>query len=772
MDLARWIFAACVTLALASCGGGGGTDPVTGLPNPGGSSGDFSLSQSTVELRAPDNGRAAKPVDVRVHVSGSRVARVVAGFPQGGEVGWLFFGITGSGNDFTVQFSSFDPNVVISTRTATVVIQTRDANNEVLSSRNVKVTYEIFPSLRFASNSVQRNYLYGATVQDVVNLDVVAPGKTWRVTADAPWAHVPAGNSIGSGALPVTVDVAAIGSFNSVVVHLTMTNVNDSADTDFVNFSVQTQSPGFSVAPSITLGGVGGEEPLTATVPISLNTGANGYPWRVELLNLAIADKVSMPVTQGTTNSANPPTFTISLDEATIATGSYAGTLRFTATVLNETYRRDVPLLVNREEHRLVPLYDGVAFSSFPGRAMLTRKVRIDDSRGRAGIPFTAVSSQPWLSVAPAAAVTGDEITLTVAPGTLSADAFSEAAVTLASTSAIVARNESVRVGVWKGSVDPPPVSVVLPYRVIDMMMNPVEPWVYLLSDDGTIHIFNVHTGTLVRDLPSHATAPVGTMTISSNGRRLFVTDGGGQRTVELDANNGVFASSYAVPSDSFAASVLDKRARYSRIAGHPVLFPAFSGSREETAVVDLESRLPLPRYDSDFSHRSINSPEAEQYVSPDGKWLYSGFSNSLNVELHTFSLLHGAPSIRLLPFEAGILDYQSVCVTPDNRFYASTSSGLRILGPNLRGSAGEIAISPYSISCAWDGRVFATVSTQGDPNAPNVAIYDGTTRVGGYRHPQVDFGDEFQLSGDLTRLVWPEYMPNNSHRLVISSVP
>ena len=194
--------------------------------------------------------------------------------------------------------------------------------------------------------------------------------------------------------------------------------------------------------------------------------------------------------------------------------------------------------------------------------------------------------------------------TVTVTPGGLLTDALYNGTIVLTSTSPSVERPEAIRVALWKSSGrNPVNVSRLLPDLSASVVTNPVEPWAYTVSRyipaqpgpggtdgqvGGIIRVYHVFTGDLLNTFQS-GTAHPGSMTISSDGTKLFVTDYATPRTIELDALNGAQLASYPASQMEYAQYDESRGIAFLRMNGRPVVWPAFTPASGGTAVLPID---------------------------------------------------------------------------------------------------------------------------------------------------------------------------------------
>ena len=330
-----------------------------------------------------------------------------------------------------------------------------------------------------------------------------------------------------------------------------------------------------------------------------------------------------------------------------------------------------------------------------------------------------------------------------------------------------IERAETVRVGLWKGSVDPG--AAVTQYSLIDrdLVANPVEPWVYLLGNDAIIRVHHVHTGALVATF-TPGTGDYGALAISDDGRMLYVSDRDRRRTLGLDAVTGVMQREYLAPTDSGTPSHLPgPQMIVSRMNGHPVLYPPFIDSRDPVLPIDLETGQPLQGYDSSGGRYNIPyllNSNRMQRTSANGEFHYRADNYYLEVRRVRFSTLRG-PSFMFVqgPVSRRAVDIDDFCVAPDDTvLHSGPVAGINVALENLEPSPlAPLALPdrPFSLTCGWNGRVYATLSTSSG-TSPNLAVFDGRTPLGTVRLGPAgnSVSGRPVISGDGTRLVWMDF--------------
>jgi len=187
---------------------------------------------------------------------------------------------------------------------------------------------------------------------------------------------------------------------------------------------------------------------------------------------------------------------------------------------------------------------NGVAFVSAPGLAHLSEAVRVSDGRG-APVRWYAHSDRDWLSVTSEGSA-GEELVLTADPGGLSADQIAYATVTLFSSPDAPA-GDRIRVGLWVTSKEPPAGGNVVETAQW-LVTDPIRPYAYVDDGGADIRVYNVFTGQLEGTFPGVAAA-LGSLTVSSDGSRLFAADLTRSEVVPIDLDRSKPGSPWALES-------------------------------------------------------------------------------------------------------------------------------------------------------------------------------------------------------------------------------
>jgi Viral BACON domain len=419
-------------------------------------------------------------------------------------------------------------------------------------------------AVAFAADRLYVTATYGHSDQShSVNADVLATGRSWRVTSDAPWATVPGGILQGDATFPINVDSTGMG-LGAREARLTLVDAQDPAITDALILTITVQEPALTAPAAFTLGGSDGLDDSPQDLAFSLDTGTNAYPWTVTAINFVPnVNWLQLSSASGTVGGGGD-LIVADADRDGLAPGIYHAHLSFQFDVLGQTLVRNVMVTLNHEENRLYAADNGVALYEMPARTRLSADVQVLSSRDLLTIPWDAASDQPWLTATPSG-LTGGMVSLQADTSSLAQGTVHTATVTISSTDPEVQNQESITVSLWTTGTNPAQLAISAPLEY--SVANPVFPYVHA-SNNGTLRTYNTYTGALVSSfaLPYPDS---GAMAISTDGRTLYVPDTqpGHSEVAGIDVATG---------------QVVDTRFRngtgvqvgYLRLKGHPIVTP------------------------------------------------------------------------------------------------------------------------------------------------------------------------------------------------------
>jgi hypothetical protein len=780
---ARLAFTLLATLALASCGGGGGG---SGSSSSGGSGnrGAFTIGATSASFKALVNEPEPAEVRIPVTITGSGVAAVGAAFVGQAQPVWLGVNLEGTNPNFTLVLRATTTTLVAAMRhTSTVTIGTADSAGTVLKTRTVDVTYDLIAGLIVSQAPQNTSFVFGSSVNTATfNIDVQAqsPTKTWTVTSSQPWVTAPAGTQTGNANLSFTVNGANTGTLpvGTATAQLTFQNTAEALDRKVVTVNATITAPSpivVATAPStfvnpLRIGGTSGLGPLSQLLDVSIPTGTNVYPWTLTIDTPQTAGWLVSDASAGNISGTQHDELNLSLETPIGAAGNYTANAHFDVAVLGQTFRTTVPITLKWHGQRLVPAQNGIAFSSFPSRPTpAAQTLRVAGSRGINGVPWTASSNQAWLTVTPAG-VTGGNITLTPDPAGLANNALHIATITLSSTSPNIERNETIRVGYWKGSTNPGNLRVAIPSFPPTQAVNPVEPYAYIFYGDA-VHVFHVYTGAEIATFnnPGYAggTGVPVSLDVSSDGKVLYLAHGGNSRVIAVDAATGAQIDVWQLQPRF--TSPLDSKVRFSRTNGYPILWTPFGDL--STQIIDLEAGAPVQLTTEGIL--LFREFENERTTSPDGSRLFTIAGGSTSNSVNQFSTVFGTFGGRTLEintqpgFGLTSADFtRTMCVNPSGtRLYSTNSAALNesaidVTPPvHLREVPRDDfpGTSVQGINCNPNGRTYVAVTAfEGDLD--NVMVLDANgDPIGHFLAGPLNSGiiiGMFNTTGDARRMV------------------
>lgn len=704
---ARLVWPVLLALAITACGGGGG-----GSSTPAGA---FTLSASSAAFSSLSNAAPPAAQSISLTVTGPRVAFVGAAYESGqSQPAWLGIDLTGGGSNYTLRLSVLSTALTAGEYSSTFAVGTADSAGNILQRKNVTVTYTVTAGIALTAAPLAASFIFGDTRStETVSIDVKAPGRQWTLASSAPWLQVPTATQSGDAVIAATIDAAnlAPGSYAATV---TTTSAANAADAASVGVSVVVTPAIFAVAEdAVLLGGDDGRaSTLQQAVTFSLQAGNGVHPYVVSITTDDGGGWLSVDSAGGTVGSAGR-TVTFAASRDGLAGGTRTGQARISVDVKGTVFTELLPVTFNTEASRIVTTAAGVGFSSVPGRDVLTRSVRVLSSLGLSDVPWTATSSQPWLSVTPSG-LTGGEVVLTADPAGLAPEATYFADVTVTSADARVENEQTIRVGLYVSDIAAAPV--VVDALTVFLAASPVEPLV--ATSDGTsgsVALRNVYTGALVRTL-SGAVVAAGGMTWSGDGRTLYVHDTTAGDVVALSAATGAEVGRYAAASPGAGAG---RALAFLRPAGYAMLVTP--GSR----IFELD--LGIERTAVDFQSASNAVSLA---VSPDQSLVVTDFGDVKRLERSALAggslRVTDGPAVTTAQGRAG-----EACVSAGgDRVY--TASGFPYNFPATDLGSGQVvqvlpaSAYPNAIQCAWNGLVVGGID--GFYDATDIWAYYGPT--------------------------------------------
>ena len=388
---------------------------------------------------------------------------------------------------------------------------------------------------------------------------------------------------------------------------------------------------------------------------------------------------------------------------------------------------------------RIIVGATGVAFSASPARSVLKRNVIVYSSAGRTDIDWSATTDQPWLTVSPSGK-TGQTVTLSANPTALAAGKTHFATVYVKSSDSTIENQEAIRVGLHVLEHAARDLSLTL--GGLFLATSSVEPLAFIADGGTDIAAYNVFSGERVRVL-AQVVANAGALTLSGDGRTLFVFDRNNLRVQEVDASTGALVQSF--PSPGATGSGL--------LSFRPNAYPTLVVP--SSALYDVPSGQPLANASLSGGYSLMASADGAIVVNESGTVYTVARSGS-----------NGSSTLVKMLFNAGTAQGRvgQACLSAD-RSTVYTASGAPYHFPGVSFSTHQTvqilpgSNYPNSILCAWNNLIIGGID--GYYNANDIWVYDGpsgielaklSSAVATSYRSLVDRG--LAISGDGSRLV------------------
>jgi Viral BACON domain len=558
--------------------------PITPNPGTGTTGGDFTASATNVTFTARRSGTPPANQTVALHLADTQAVSLGAAF-TGSAPDWLSVAINGEGADYELALRVTNTNKAVGTHMATLAVGTLDAGGNVLKRQDIAISMQVLDVISASPPSIAPNFILGSSTASASStISIVAHASTpWEVASSAPWVTTSVDSGTGSSPIVVTVNSNTM-DIGTHAATLTITNTGDPTNTVNLAVSANVTPPTIAVSSGpVVLGSADGLGTGAGNIVLSINTGTNTHAWTATTTTASGDAWLTLPSSSGAVGSTSID-IAVDGDRAAVEPGAHEGTVHVQVTVRGRTYSRSVPIVLNKEGHWLNVSSLGAAFSSFPGRAVLSRSIQVASSRGRTDVPWSAASDSSWLAVTPSG-TTGGALQLTADPTGLAQHQTHIATVTVSSSDPDVENQQAIRVAFWAGATDPQDESVSISRP--NIIANPVEPWVYVNNGGNTIEIYNVYSGALVNTWTT-AIPAVGDMAISQDGTLLFVNDATAHAIVALNAQSGATVRTYPYSpnSSSLGIAYINVGARPTLAIGRGGFYDVASG-REHSVTID-----------------------------------------------------------------------------------------------------------------------------------------------------------------------------------------
>jgi hypothetical protein len=470
-------------------------------------------------------------------------------------------------------------------------------------------------------------------------------GVAWSATASAPWLRFTpsAGTTPGTIRLQPDPAVGALASGQHTA-NLILQSAG-SADHNVTTQLTLLRPTLLANSPSVALGGERGRDLSEMLVPITLNTGANTWPFSLS----ALPSWLSSTTAVGRVGQANSALkFSRS---GTTPAGTHTAAVTVTAQVNGDTVQLPLSVTLHADQRRLLASDWGIGFSSTPAGAVLSQSITIRDNLGGL-LDWNASSDRSWLTLSRASGQTADgaaSLTLTVNPAAVPNDAISTARVTLTSSTSGV-EPAVVRVAFWK-SGSSLSTTVDAGGEASHVIADPIRPLVYAHNEQAAIDVYNFHTAQKVATIA--AGSQLGAMGISADAQTLYAIDQSANEIVLIDLPTLARKSAWPLVNafDASATTVT-----VARTNGVDVVFLATRSAYKDGRSLGV----PLDP-----------NPGGAMVASRDGKRLYVASSGGAHAyDLDYSEVAGGSLQVSRVGYvlgEVGQNNWQDIALSPDD---------------------------------------------------------------------------------------------------------
>lgn len=633
-----------------------------------------------------------------------------------------------------------------------------DKNNPSnISSFTLMVTIE--PQISFAVERLESVIVYGSEAsKTALELPFIAGETTnWTFKSDKPWLSASNNSGTGAGSLNLMTDIATMapGKYEAIVQLIDNAN---STNAKSLTVFVDIREPQLTVsAASLVLGGDDGLGKPDGELHFSIDTGSKAHAYTLEVESEHAQDWLQISSIRGQVSEA-PTHLAIAANTENLHSGIYHANLLLKVQIGSRELKKIIALTFNKEANRLMVSNQGVALTASPGRSVLSRTLSVTSSIDRTNIPWTAVSNQSWLSVT-GSGTTGGQLNLSANSAGLAAGNTYFAEVTISSTNKQVENQEKVRVGLTVLAENPNDKNIdvkttrehtdfIAGYVPFGLVASPVEPLVFI-NLDNQIKAYNVFTGAVVRTFAQLSQAR--SMTISDDGKSLYVYDAGNYEVLELDSITGNVLHRYSAPNAGWLYGEYPAPA-YLRPDARPILVGA--GDR----IYDLETRTAI---DDTQAHR----PYSPGLSTKNPDWLVLSGGSIYQYEYSALGEGSGRLHGNWIMTNYAEQPERQACVNSEAKWlYRAGGASNQLPGFGISNPDDDQSLItgggyPNSMVCGWNGVVAGGANDY--YGATDVYVYDGKTGTNllitssstetGYRSL---FNRGLALSGDNQRLV------------------
>jgi hypothetical protein len=716
--------------------------------------GAFTLSQTKLAFSAKRFGQVPATGTVAISLTGPDTAAVGVAFRNGAvQPSWLTVRIVGAAPNYSVLILINSTALPIGTQSSVVSIGTSDASGKILQYQDIELNYTVKNGVVIQSSPISVNAVFGhSTTAFSKSFLVQADSVRWAAKSDSPWVQVSANTLTGSMGMQFAIDTSNL-SLGSSLATITVTNIDDPSDFSTISVSASLAAPTLVVSGStLSFGGLSGLEMGAKPLDFSLSTGTNQYPWSLSFTPDNGMSWLAVGTTSGTVGDSKYSVL-LTPNAKHLSMGTYGGQLRLSANVKGVQISSVILAGLTVDAQRIWVEAAGVGLSQFPSRQVLTRHVRVFNSLERSDVTWQASSNQSWLTVSPSG-LGSNPIVLTADPTGLTPNQTYFADVAVTSSDPLITNQDSIRVGLWVGSSNP--VDTLLPITATYLATSPVEPLVYVNDGATTITVYDVNSASLLSTFSGIGTK-LGPMTLSQDGKQLFVADGPANNVLVIDLqSNKLLRVLSLTPLDPNIAPNFLLGLAYARPEGHPILavpsrgeiFDGMTGQKFSVGLRGFGMITVSKDGHRIYMQSNLNSPTD---IVMD-EFRYSSVAvERLVATGHVVMSGHDDPYFPSNGRDIALNSDDSILIRASGSPYGfELANPLSLLGYDLKLAAPY----PSSVECGWAGKCYGGITLA--PTAQNIFVYDNAMNyLGSLSSGTLEMDSpQMALSADNTRIV------------------
>jgi len=352
-------------------------------------------------------------------------------------------------------------------------------------------------------------------------------------------------------------------------------------------------------------------------------------------------------LTLNSTSGSTPFDLVVEADPTGLPQGPNTATIEITDNLTNEL--TNIPVTLNIEQRRLEVDDNGIALTSLPSRGKLSQTINISENAGIV-TSWSAVSDQTWLTLSSPTGTTDSPLTVTANSTGLSTNTIHYATVTISSSDPSVINTETVRVGFYVGSSNPPLTSIVSGFAQTDypsgLVADPIRPYIYISHAASEIEVYNVYTRSIENTIRGGANDLYGEIEVSSDGTYLYFVNRNDSSINMFNLDTMSVESTWSginFPVYTSTPSLSHMDLRFARLNGYPVLVT--SGLQ----VIDAASGNIMANLDE--SDTFFRPPMIA--LSPDGETAFASLANYAYFDLYRYELGYSYSTNTVTAFRA-----------------------------------------------------------------------------------------------------------------------